>query len=185
MGFILTLAGCLASVFFWIGGTGKNAPSIPDGMGIGATGPFSQAFFISQAIAEETAPKSDRTVIIETEAGRHLFTVEIADTPETRARGLMFRRHLGRQNGMLFLFPTEAPVVMWMKNTPLSLDMIFLTGDGRVHHIARYTEPFSERLIPSQGPVKAVLEVLAGTADRLGLKVGDRVRHTRLSSGTK
>ena len=112
-----------------------------------------------------------------TASGTHRFTVEIADTNETRARGLMFRRSLAADRGMLFLYDGPQPVTMWMRNTYISLDMIFITAAGTVHHIARDTEPFSEEIIASNGPVSAVLEVVAGTAQRLGLKPGDRVRH--------
>ena len=86
----------------------------------------------------------------------------------------MFRRQLPEGRGMLFDFEQE-PVSFWMQNTYISLDMIFITGDGRILRIAESTEPLSERLIPSGGPVRAVLEVIAGTARKLGIAPGDRV----------
>lgn len=89
----------------------------------------------------------------------------------------MFRRGMPADHGMLFDFATEQPVAFWMKNTPLPLDMIFIDAQGTVAGIAADTVPFSEAPIPSPVPVRAVLEVNAGTAARLGIAVGDRVRH--------
>lgn len=114
---------------------------------------------------------------IESGGKSHAFHVEVMRTDEQRARGLMFRRYLAADRGMLFDFKTEQNVAMWMKNTYLPLDMIFIARDGRVISVAENTEPMSERVIPSGGPALSVLEVNAGTAARLGLKAGDRVRH--------
>jgi uncharacterized membrane protein (UPF0127 family) len=83
---------------------------------------------------------------------------------------------------MLFDFARDSEVSMWMKNTLISLDMIFITRDGRIHRIAENTEPLSERIIPSGGPVRAVLEVIGGTARKLGLAAGDRVAHPMFSA---
>ena len=88
------------------------------------------------------------------------------------------RRELSRGvSSTLFLYGGAQPITMWMRNTYISLDMIFITETGKVHQIARDTEPFSEEVIASNGPASAVLEVAAGTAARLGLKPGDEVRH--------
>ena len=114
---------------------------------------------------------------IETSNGAHKFSVEVVDTDGARAKGLMFRRSLPQDRGMLFLYDRPEPIGMWMRNTYISLDMLFLTADGKIHKIARSTEPFSDTVIQSDGPVSAVLEVNAGTADRLGVKVGERVCH--------
>jgi uncharacterized membrane protein (UPF0127 family) len=116
---------------------------------------------------------------IVTQAGvRHEFQLEIANTPESRSRGLMFRRELPEGRGMLFDFgPRETEIAMWMKNTYIPLDMIFIRADGRIRRIAENTTPHSEATIPSGGPVKGVLEVIAGTARRLGLAAGDLVEH--------
>jgi uncharacterized membrane protein (UPF0127 family) len=116
---------------------------------------------------------------IVTQAGlRHEFQLEIANTPESRSRGLMFRRELPDGRGMLFDFGArETEISMWMKNTYIPLDMIFIRADGRIRHIAENTTPHSEATISSNGPVKGVLEVIAGTARRLGLSPGDRVEH--------
>lgn len=107
----------------------------------------------------------------------HAFTVEIADTDAKRAEGLMFRTAMAPDHGMLFDFKREQPVWFWMKNTYLSLDMIFVKADGTILSIAENTTPLSEATVPSGGPVRFVFEVVAGTAKRLGLKAGDRVVH--------
>lgn len=107
----------------------------------------------------------------------HVIQAEVMRTDADRARGLMFRRHLPEDRGMLFDFKTERPVAMWMKNTYLPLDMIFIAADGRIVNIAENTEPMSERTIPSAGPVLSVLEVNAGVSAKLGIKAGDRIRH--------
>jgi hypothetical protein len=117
------------------------------------------------------------TVEIVSRTGVHVFTVELAVTDEQRARGLMFRRELPQGRGMLFDFEREGPVHMWMQNTYIPLDMIFIRGNGLIARIAENTEPLSTRIIPSGGPVRAVLEVPAGTARRLGIAPGDRVAH--------
>lgn len=111
-------------------------------------------------------------------SGRHVFQVEVMRNDAQRAQGLMFRRQMAADRGMLFDFEREAPVSMWMKNTYLPLDMIFIDRHGRIVNIAENTEPLSERTIPSAGPVLGVLEVNAGTARRLGLKAGDVVEHS-------
>ena len=109
--------------------------------------------------------------------GVHVFAVEMASTPEEQAKGLMFRRQLPEGQGMLFDFHTEQPTSFWMKNTYIPLDMIFIRGDGRILRIAENTVPLSEALVPSGGPVRAVLEVSGGTARKLGIAPGDRVAH--------
>jgi len=109
--------------------------------------------------------------------GVHPFLVELAVTPEETSRGLMFRRALPEGRGMLFDFIREQQVSFWMKDTPISLDIIFVRADGRIRRIASNTQPQSERPIPSRGPVRAVLEVIAGTAKKLGIAPGDRVIH--------
>jgi uncharacterized membrane protein (UPF0127 family) len=120
----------------------------------------------------------NRLTIVTRAGARHDFQLEIANTPESRSRGLMFRRELPEGRGMLFDFGTrETEVSMWMKNTYIPLDMIFIRADGRIRHIAENTTPHSEATISSGGPVKGVLEVIAGTARRLGLAAGDRVEH--------
>jgi uncharacterized membrane protein (UPF0127 family) len=116
-------------------------------------------------------------LVIETPAGSQSFTVELAATPGERSRGLMFRRSMRPDHGMLFDFETPQPVAFWMKNTPLPLDMLFIDGTGVVVQIEADTVPYSEDPIPSQQPIRAVLEVNAGTAKRLGIEPGAKVRH--------
>jgi uncharacterized protein len=112
---------------------------------------------------------------IETAAGPRSFEVEIADTPEARATGLMYRRHLDPGHGMLFDFKSERPVSMWMRNTYIPLDMLFIGSDRRIRNIARRTTPLSERTIGSDGPVRYVLEINGGLAESLGIQPGDVV----------
>jgi uncharacterized membrane protein (UPF0127 family) len=114
---------------------------------------------------------------IATSAGRHAFQVEIADNDASRERGLMDRRYMASDHGMLFEFMSDAPTSFWMKNTYIPLDMIFIARSGVVTRIVANAEPLSERVIPSGGPCAAVLELNGGTAASIGLKVGDKVRH--------
>ena len=114
---------------------------------------------------------------IVTSTGRHAFQIEIANNDATREHGLMDRRYMAPDHGMLFEFDREAPVSFWMKNTYIPLDMIFIAPSGVVTHIAANAEPLSERVIPSGGPCVAVLELNGGTAASIGLNVGDKVRH--------
>jgi uncharacterized membrane protein (UPF0127 family) len=116
-------------------------------------------------------------VEIITASGVQVFSVELARTDEERATGLMYRKELADGRGMLFDFGNEQNVAMWMKNTFVSLDMIFIRGDGRILRIAENTEPQSTKIIASGGPVKGVLEVVAGTARKYGIAPGDRVAH--------
>lgn len=111
---------------------------------------------------------------VTTKTGTHKLTIEWAVSPSERERGLMGREKMAADHGMLFDFGSEQPLQFWMKDTPLSLDMIFIKADGRTSRIERATTPFSERLIPSGAPVRYVLELVAGSADRLGLAPGDR-----------
>jgi len=129
-------------------------------------------------IAEEKAAQAQLEPLeILTATGAHAFEVEVARSESERARGLMFRRSLPQDRGMLFLFESERPIAMWMKNTYVSLDMVFVSRNGRVRSIARGAVPMSESIIPSGGPVYAVIELAAGAADAIGLSVGDQVRH--------
>ena len=116
-----------------------------------------------------------QTLEIASKSGVHAFQVEMAITPEEKEHGLMFRRELPDGQGMLFDFQFDQNVAFWMKNTYIPLDMLFIRADGRILRIAENTEPLSERNIPSGGPVRAVLEVIGGTAKKLGIAAGDRV----------
>lgn len=108
---------------------------------------------------------------------RHIFMVEVMRNDNDRARGLMFRSSMPQDNGMLFDFERDQMVTMWMKNTYISLDMVFIFADGRIHRIESRTEPQSEKTISSGVPVRAVLELNANVASRLGLRAGDRILH--------
>jgi len=117
----------------------------------------------------------EQTLEIVSRSGVHPFVVELATTDEERQRGLMFRRELPEGRGMLFDFKQDLNVTMWMKNTYIPLDMIFIRADGRIQRIAENTTPESEKIIPAGAPVRAVLEVIGGTAKKFGIKPGDRV----------
>lgn len=110
----------------------------------------------------------------------HRFRVEVAASPEQRARGLMDRDRLEPDEGMLFLLGEDRVVAMWMKDTPLPLDMLFLGADGVVRKVIENAEPEATDLLSSDVPVRAVLELRGGTARALGLRPGDRVRHAAL-----
>lgn len=114
---------------------------------------------------------------IESGGRRHRFTVEMADNDERRTLGLMHRRSMPADAGMLFDFKRDSPVSMWMRNTLIPLDMLFMDRTGRVTHIHERAVPMSETIIESGGSVRAVLELNGGTVQRLGLKVGDRLIH--------
>ncbi len=113
--------------------------------------------------------------IVAADGKTHHFTVEIADTEETREQGLMFRERLGPDAGMLFDFKEPLEVAFWMKNTPIPLDMLFIDRGGRIVSIAERTVPYSLTPIGAGQPVLAVLELNGGTASRLGIKPGDKV----------
>ena len=114
---------------------------------------------------------------IVTKSGVQMFAVEFAATEEQKTTGLMYRKELAEGRGMLFDFSPEQQVTMWMKNTFISLDMIFIRADGRILRIAENTEPQSTKIIASGGLAKGVLEVIAGTAKKYGIAPGDRVAH--------
>lgn len=113
---------------------------------------------------------------IATARGVYHFKVEVADNDATRERGLMFRRTLAGDRGMLFDFKTARPVAFWMKNTLIPLDMLFISADGHILSIARNAVPMSEAPVPSGGPVLGVLEIAGGRAAQIGAAPGDRVR---------
>jgi uncharacterized protein len=125
----------------------------------------------------------EATLEIVSKSGVHAFVVELASNDAERERGLMFRKELPEGRGMLFDFQRERPVSFWMHNTYISLDMIFIRDDGRILRIAESTEPMSDRLVPSGGPIRAVLEVIGGTARKLGIAPGNRVRGQIFNGG--
>ncbi|MET0295212.1 MAG: DUF192 domain-containing protein [Phenylobacterium sp.] len=130
----------------------------------------------------ETRVELDALEIVTSQA-RHKFKVELADTDEERRRGLMYRKSLGGDRGMLFDFFDEAPRAFWMRNTLIPLDMIFIRANGLIRSIAHEAQPLDETPIPSGGPVRAVLEIAGGRARQLGILPGDRVVHRIFPSG--
>jgi uncharacterized membrane protein (UPF0127 family) len=133
-----------------------------------------------QAVAQPAVPlvplvERPETITIHTDTGDHVFTVEWAVTDAERSRGLMFRTEMAPDHGMVFDFFREAPVSFWMRNTLISLDMIFIRADGTVLSIAQNTTPLSDAAVPSNGAVRYVLEVIGGTAARLSIDPGDRI----------
>ena len=121
------------------------------------------------------------TLEVATKNGVHIFSVEMATTEDEKSKGLMYRRELADGKGMLFDFSPEQQISMWMKNTYISLDMIFIRADGRILRIAENTEPESTKIISSGGLARGVLEVPAGTAQKYGIAPGDRVSHPLFS----
>ena len=134
------------------------------------------AFLPSGLRAEEALTKIE-PLTIATDGDATMFTVEIADTDMTRERGLMFRQRLPEGHGMLFDFGEPRPVSMWMKNTYIPLDMLFIRTDGKIAYIAENTVPKSLDTIGITEPVLAVLELPAGTAKKQGIRTGDVVYH--------
>jgi len=130
------------------------------------------------ALGHVPASADSSLLVIETAGGPQSFQVEVAATPEQRQRGLMYRTRLAADAGMLFLYDEDRQVRMWMKNTLVPLDMIFIRRDGTVESVVERTIPLSTTVVASQGDVAAVLEVAGGTVARLGIKPEDRVRHT-------
>ncbi len=114
-------------------------------------------------------------LVVQTKAKAYRFNVEIAESPEDRAEGLMFRKDMATYAGMLFLYPQDQAVTFWMKNTYLPLDMIFIASDGRISQIVKNARPLSENLIPSDNYIRGVLEVNAGVTDQLDIQVGDQI----------
>lgn len=131
-------------------------------------------FLAASSLRAVTHP---HTLEIASKTGVHVFSAEIADTDASREKGLMYRKKMPQGQGMLFIFPREEEVNFWMKNTYIPLDMIFIQSDGRILRIAENTTPLSTEIIPSGGPVLAVLEVIGGTAQELGIAPGDKVAY--------
>jgi uncharacterized protein len=121
-------------------------------------------------------------VILQTATGTHAIGVKVASTLAEQQCGLQFLDRLPENTGMLFLYRPPREVTMWMKDTRLPLDMVFIRPGGAVHRIERGTQPCSEKIIASHGRVIAVLEFAAGSAERLGLRAGDRIKHPALDA---
>lgn len=151
------------------------------GRGLGAAMAVFLAMVAGAVALAQSAPpemKFDRsTLVIETAAGPRNFDIELALAPDQQQRGLMFRKDMGAYEGMLFDFGETRPITMWMANTLIALDMLFIGADGVVKHVHANAVPQSTATIPSNGPAKAVLEINGGAARLLGIKPGDVVRH--------
>jgi uncharacterized membrane protein (UPF0127 family) len=124
------------------------------------------------------------TIEIVSSNGVHPFSVELATNDAERERGLMYRKSLPEGHGMLFDFGFPQPTSFWMHNTYISLDIIFIAPDGHIIRIAENAKPMDDSLIPSGGLVRGVLEVIAGTSRKLGIKAGDRVTGSIFGKGS-
>ena len=129
------------------------------------------------SIAQGFATFNRSKLRVVTKSGKHEFIVEIAVTDRQHAQGLMFRQSLAKNAGMLFDYKVPTSITMWMKNTYIPLDMIFIGNDGRVINVVQRAIPFSENVISSLGKARGVLEVNGGTASRLGIMPGDKILH--------
>ena len=163
-----SLAACVAAACIALAGPSLVllAPAAAQPLRLAQTAPAGQAAFVLETLSIVSGDK------------RHSFQVEVMRTGEQRARGLMHRRYLPADRGMLFDFQRVEPVAMWMENTFIPLDMLFIRADGTIARIAENTEPLSQRTIPSGEPVLSVLEINGGVSRTLGIKPGDRVEHT-------
>jgi uncharacterized protein len=139
------------------------------------------AVLVTLCINPAARAASIQPLEIATKSGVRVFSVEMATTEEEKTQGLMYRKELPDGKGMLFDFSPEQQISMWMKNTYIPLDMIFIRADGRILRIAENTEPLSTKIISSGGLAKGVLEVIAGTAQKYGIQPGDRVAHPLFS----
>ena len=153
--------------------TEAAAAAAQAGQKIMAGGKSSMTFVLKQNL---------ETLKIATQNGSVNLNIEVMKTPEEQAQGLMFRQSMPDDQGMLFDFGIERPISMWMKNTYIPLDMVFVTADGKIHRIEENTEPLSERMVFSGIPILAVLELKAGASRRLGIKAGDRLVHSVFSA---
>jgi uncharacterized membrane protein (UPF0127 family) len=141
---------------------------------------FAGALLAAHAAAQTPGPRQELTV--DGKSGRHEFEVEIADDDRERAMGLMFRRSMRDDEGMLFDFGGEEPASFWMHNTYISLDMLFIRADGTVESIAERATPLSDKSISSKRPVRYVLEIKGGVSASLGLMPGDKVSGPAMSA---
>ncbi len=134
---------------------------------------------LAQPGVDRPQPKlrEEPLAIIGRDGTRHAFRVEMAVRPEDQMVGMMFRTSMAPDEGMLFDWGQPRDSAMWMRNTLIPLDMVFIAADGRIHRIHERAVPQSLATIESRGPVRATLELQGGTAERLNLRIGDRVEH--------
>ena len=135
------------------------------------------AAFLSGVPCANARMRTDHLEIEKASGGSVALSIEVAESDQEKAAGLMFRTKLTDGEGMLFAYGRTMEVTMWMRNTYIPLDMLFVRPDGVIHRIEARTEPLSETVIASGGPMAAVLELAGGAAERLGLKAGDRIDH--------
>lgn len=137
---------------------------------------------IATAALPLAACSDEGKLVLHSSTGDYSFNVEVVDTPESRAKGLMFVQELADDAGMLFDFKEERPVSFWMRNTFIPLDMIFVGADGVVKNIHVNARPHDVTGIPSEGPVQFVLEIPGGRSVEIGLKPGDTMEHDRVGA---
>ena len=135
------------------------------------------SFAVSAQEEPMRVPVDAQALKIQTASGEKSFGLEIADTDQKRSAGLMYRKDFPADRAMIFVFGEERAVMMWMANTPLPLDMLFVRNDGSIARVAENTVPFSKDIVASGQPVAFVIEVNAGIAAKLGIKAGDTVKH--------
>jgi uncharacterized protein len=147
-----------------------------------ATWPLMNALIELVPAAYAKMRQDKLTIVSATGGGEHAFAIEVASTEQEKALGLMFRTELGDGEGMLFPYTAERGLQMWMHNTYIPLDMVFIRSDGTIVRIEERAEPLSDRVISSGTAVMAVLEIPGGAAARLGIKSGDKVRYPIFSN---
>jgi uncharacterized membrane protein (UPF0127 family) len=156
----LRVSAAIAAAFLWLSGPAQSV-----------AGASSDAQQLDRAFSRSTLQ------IATSDAKLHKIDVWIADNDARRTRGLMFVQELADDAGMLFIYPESQPVGIWMKNTPLPLDILFVSANGRVHRVVENAKPQSLDTIPSDGPVLAVIELKGGSAARLNIRPGALVIH--------
>lgn len=142
---------------------------------------FARIFVVIALVLLVSSCANQPELVLKTADGDFTFEVELADTPKSRADGLMFRQELAPNKGMLFDFKEEREVSFWMRNTFIPLDMIFIGADGTVMNIHKNARPQDETSIPSGFPVRFVLEIPGGRSAEIGLKAGDKMLHPLVS----
>ena len=143
---------------------------------------FVAFLFILQLPSQTGFARELERLVVETEAGKLDFFVEIADTAKSREIGLMYRKSLPANQGMLFIYDREQQIRFWMRNTPIPLDMIFVSNDGVIKFIHHNAEPYSLTSVGPKQPVRFVLEINGDLSRKLAIKVGDKVQHRAIAN---
>lgn len=134
-------------------------------------------FAAAPALVTTPGDAKFQPLTVDTAKGVKTFQVEVVKEEKERTRGLMFRESMAKDHGMLFDFDPPTEIAFWMKNTFISLDIIFIDADGKIINIAEKTTPLSLAKLPSGGVIRGVLEINGGLSHKLGIKIGDRVHH--------